>query len=128
MKYSLQERKEAFEYLKGYRGHVLRYDINKVSRTGMSRRINFYAEDCKCLGKEIATILGLSYDYRYGMLVRGCGMDMTFKVLADLNYAMAQHDTGKTIQELFKTKECGERIYDNYFTDVNKRKSLQSTW
>jgi len=32
---------------------------------------------------------------------------------------MAQKDTGKTLQELLKTKECGKHIYDTYFVNAN---------
>ena len=49
---------------------------------------------------------------------------MIFHVLTNLNYHMAKHDTGKTIQELLNTKECGERIYDNYFTDADRYNTL----
>jgi hypothetical protein len=51
-------------------------------------------------------------------------MDMIYSVLSNLNYEMAKRDTGKTIQELLETGECGTHIYDKYFTNANNYKYL----
>lgn len=116
--------KELLEYMEQFRGKRFLAIINRVSKSGMSRRIEFYAPDsagviCR-IGADVAKLLRYTYNIdQGGMLVKGCGMDMIFSVLSQLNYKMAELDTGKTLQELLKTKECGERIYDNYFTDAN---------
>ena len=86
----------------------------------MMRRMEFFASGYNRIGRDIAIICGYSYDIDKGMAVGGCGMDMVFSVLSNLNYAMATHDTNKDISELLKTKECGERIYDTYFTNANR--------
>lgn len=64
--------------------------VTSVSRSGMSRNIHFVAVTKKGVVLNvtytIAKILGLSYRDRDDSLhVRGCGMDMIFKCLYDLN-------------------------------------------
>jgi hypothetical protein len=86
--------------------------------------LRFYADGYKRIGDDIATLLEYPYDYDKGLRADGCGMDMIFSVLSNLNYRMATLDTGKTIQELLTTKECGERIYDNYFVDADHYTTL----
>jgi hypothetical protein len=93
----------------------------------MSRRIKFFILDIDQktdISEYIANVVGYKYDWDKGLLVGGCGMDMIFSVLSNLNYAMAQLTTGKTINELLETKECGDKIYDDYFIDANGYSSI----
>ena len=109
----------AYENLKEFRGQRVAAVVKKVSKSGMTRHIEFYADNHRRIGYDIAKLLDYPYG-DYGVKVGGCGMDMIFHVLSNVNYVMATLDTGKTIQELLKTKECGERIYDNYFFDADR--------
>lgn len=117
MKYSQTEKNEAYEYLKKFRGQNFGCVIKSVSRSGMSRRMEFYSNNFDNLGYYIARIIDYPYNDK-GLSVSGCGMDMVFHVLSSLNYRMATLDTGKTLSELLESGECGERIYDKYFTDA----------
>jgi hypothetical protein len=123
MKTTEKAKVEAYESLKKYRGAQVGAVIKSVSRSGMARRIEFYAGDMHRITWDISQLLEYPLNDK-GMLVTGCGMDMVFSVLSNLNYAMAQRDTGKTLQELLKTKECGERIYDTYFINANNYRLL----
>ena len=123
------ELKRAFEIIEQFRGKRIYARVNNVSRSGMSRRIEYYAVtndgEIMRIGYYIAQILNSSYNVdKGGLLVGGVGMDMIFSVLSNFNYTMAKHDTGKSITELLKTKQCGERIYDNYFIDADNYKIL----
>jgi len=120
MNQSQKEKLEAYEILKKYRGQKIGACIKSVSKSGMSRKIEFYSSNFDRIGYYIAKIIGYSYNVeKGGIKVDGCGMDMIFHVLSSLNYEMAKLDTGKSITELLKTGECGVRIYDNYFTDAS---------
>lgn len=92
-----------------------------INSVGMNRKMEFYADGYNRIGYYIARIIDYSYNIdKGGLSVSGCGMDMIFHVLSSLNYAMVQIDTGKTLTELLKTKECGEHIYDKYFFNANQ--------
>lgn len=97
-------------------------------KSGTSRHLNFYIKvpEYERLVNVTSTIAKLTgYKLKDGRLVvTGGGMDMIFSVLSNLNYTMAERDTGKTIQELMKTGECGVRIYDNYFVNANNYQLL----
>ena len=123
MKAKEKEKIEAYEHLKQYRGKEVAVVINSVSRSGMSRRMEFYADGFNRIGYSIAKFLDYPYNDK-GIRVDGCGMDMVFHILSNLNYAMAQRDTGKTIKELLKTGECGKHIYDVYFFNANNYRTL----
>ncbi len=114
-----EAQEHAYEVLKKYRGQQIAAVVKSVSQSGMSRRIEFYAGNYERIGGYIADFLEMSYDPDKGIKIGGCGMDMIFHILSNLNYAMAQKDTGKTLQELLATKECGEHIYDTYFVNAN---------
>jgi len=121
MKYTKEEKKQSIEILQKYRGKQVAAIINKVSRSGMSRKIEFYADGYNRIGYYIARIIDYPYNIdKGGITVTGCGMDMIFHVLSNFNYAMATIDTNKTIQELLESKECGERIYDDYFFNADR--------
>ena len=125
MKHTKEDVKQAWEYLEQFRGKEIAACVKSVSRSGMSRRIEFYADGYNRIGYYIAACADYPYDANKGGLkVDGCGMDMVFSVLSNFNYAAAYHDTGKTIQELLKSKECGERIYDKYFFNADNYRTL----
>ena len=118
---------EAYKRLLPFRGKQIAACIKHVSSSGMSRRIEFYTEGFRLIGRDIAELLDYRYDIdKGGLSVGGCGMDMVFSVLSNLNYKMAQMDTGKQLQQL-QNKKGGytvngkhyERIYDNYFIDAD---------
>jgi len=116
MKYTAQDRKDAYETLKHYRGRRILAVVESVSKSGMSRRIKFYCvidNDTAWLTPWIAKLLGYSYDQN-GLVVKGCGMDMVFHVLSTLNYKMAEIE-GK--YDVLRTNN--ERIYDKYFFDAD---------
>lgn len=125
MKKSIKEVRmlEAYETLKQFRNKNFHVVIRSVSKSGMSRKMDFYVIDgdrLLCLTSAVAHLLGDNTDSKGYYNVSGCGMDMVFSVLSNMNYKMATLDTGKTISELLETKECGERIYDTYFTNANR--------
>jgi hypothetical protein len=126
-KYSKEDIAQAWEIIEQYRGAKLKAEVVSVSRTGMSRRLRFYAACLDRNGKpnivDITWLLARLGNYGMndsGLRVDGCGMDMCFSVISNFNYLAAMHFTGKTIAELLKTKECGEHIYDDYFFDANR--------
>lgn len=116
MKYTKEQISEAFDFLKNRSANhgleTVGVVITSVSRSGMSRRMRFYAPDFQEITGEIATVEGLPCNEN-GLKVEGCGMDMIFHVLSNLNYAMARHDhPGLTVQEI--QEKVG---YSNYYTD-----------
>ena len=66
--------------------------VRSVSRSGMSRRIDFYCiEDgeLRWLTPFIGDLCGYSHSYeRSGLRVDGCGMDMIFAVVYDLGHKL----------------------------------------
>ena len=117
-----EEITSAYNFLKTIRKSKIYATVKSVSRSGMSRRIEFYVVregEIIRIGWYLSRVNGYKYDANVGMQVNGCGMDMIFHVISNFNYFAAQRDTGKTLTELMKTKECGERIYDDYFFDAD---------
>lgn len=114
------------EQLNDVRGKKIYAIVNHVSKSGMQRQISFYfvnkQGEIQCINGLIAKVLDMKT--KNGIVVNGCGMDMVFSVLSNLNYAMAKIDTGKSLNELLESKECGERIYDKYFIDANRYQLL----
>ena len=119
---------QAITNIEKYRNKKIYARVNHVSKSGMSRRIEYYCVHDGVIdrvGYLIACLAGYKYDIdKGGLNVGGCGMDMIFSVLSNFNYFMAQQDTGKTLAELLKSKECGEHIYDKYFFDANNYGNL----
>jgi hypothetical protein len=117
------------ELLESIRGQKVYCNIKRVSQSGMTRKMSFYAFSTKHnelanINYLIAGIAEYGQDKNNDLIVGGCGMDMVFSVLSNFNYAMARLDTGKSIQDLLKTGECGERIYDKYFFNANDYRTL----
>ena len=95
-KASKADRDEAIERLRKYLrpGDTVTCILRSVSRSGMSRRIDFYklapngdTVDKFYLSGSIGTALGWSCDNK-GLRVAGCGMDMGFHVVHELGYAL----------------------------------------
>lgn len=116
-------KEKAYSSLLQYKGRKVFASITSVARSGMSRWLKFYILDTDKkteITKYIANFLDYRHEWEKGLQVGGCGVDMIFSVLSNLNYEMAEMTTGKTTRELLETKECGERIYDNYFFDADR--------
>lgn len=116
------------ETLLKMKGMQIYVTIEHVSASGMTRRMKFYYKNPDYdrlinVTFIIATICGKKIK-NDALVVGGCGMDMIFSVLSSFNYIMAQRVTGKTLQELMATKECGERIYDTYYVNANNYQLL----
>ena len=135
MRYSNEERQTAYKSLKAIKGRskkpVKIYAlVNSVSRSGMSRRIEFFVAidgDIMRIGYDIARIVNHHYNVdKGGLSVGGCGMDMIFSVLSNLNYAMASLDhPGKSyaeIKEIIQKSRKGdtrpELYYSWYYCDA----------
>ena len=61
--------------------------IKSVSRSGMSRRMRVYASDLRDISYLVARAIDWSINDK-GILVSGCGMDMTFHLADCLTYAL----------------------------------------
>lgn len=120
MKQTKEQQESAKLYLQNIKGNTVYALINSVSRSGMSRRIEFYSVkngEIVRIGYYIARVLDMPYNVdKGGIRADDCGMDMAYSILSDLNYKMASLE-GQ--YEILKAK--GERIYDNYFFDASYR-------
>lgn len=89
--------------------------IPKVSRSGMSRRINVYIpssdeERYLFLNYYISELLELPLN-EDGLLVKGCGMDMTFWLADALTYALWRDEKPKGLKGNFCRGGCLNYIY-----------------
>lgn len=118
-----KEKMDAYDLrlIERIRGKKIIVNVASVSKSGMTRKMDFYIYDDGLIkiNHIIRDIADYSLDKNHRVIVGGCGMDMIFSVLAEFNHAMTKFDTGKTLQELMQTRECGERIYDKYFINAN---------
>ena len=87
--------------------HRVKCVLRHVSRSGMSRRIDFYAVvdgDLVYLTQSIAWVLDMSMKTdSQGLTVGGCGMDMGFHVVNNLSMALYcpekyEHDAAYTLK------------------------------
>ena len=62
-------------------------NITKVSRSGMSRRMKVYTLNMREITEEVGTLVNCSTNEN-GILVTGCGMDMTFWLSDHLTFAL----------------------------------------
>ena len=73
MRYSKEEKQEAYKHLLQYRGKQVACIINKVSSSGMSRKMEFYADGYNRIGYYIARIIDYPYNIdKGGLTVSGC--------------------------------------------------------
>ena len=107
-KYTQEEKEKALAILEEWRGHTLLAIVNSVSRSGMTRRIEFYAakgNEISRIGYFMSKILEWPYDVdKGGFQVSGCGMDMIFHTLYSFNAAAWQI---LEPEELKAWRECG---------------------
>lgn len=97
---SLAKKTEAIDRLKDWieEGQTIYCILRNVSRSGMSRRIDFYTfgkMGKMFLTPSIADALGYSYTQQNwrnqeGLRVNGCGMDMGFAVVNDLAHTLGR--------------------------------------
>jgi hypothetical protein len=127
MKYTKEQIDRAWKALQQYRGKRIYARVNSVSRSGMSRRIEYYAATTddtgaakiERVGYYIARIIGESYDVdKGGLCITGCGMDMIFQGISSFNYAACGLDNPEMTWEALREKFG--RIYDSYFFDANQ--------
>jgi hypothetical protein len=111
-------------FISNFRGKDVCATVINVEQPGMSRRIKFLSLDNKMkilkIDYYIAGLLGYSYDYYEGVLVKDIDIinaninrnsynryrDMIFHVLTEINYAVAKIDN-VSIENDF--------LYTNYF-------------
>jgi len=133
-KRSESEIAEAWKLLEQYRHANLKAEVTSVSRSGMSRRIRFYAATLY-RGKpdidDITYLIARIGDYTMsddGLRIGGCGMDMRFHVISNFNCAAAAYDLkAKGLSVSWNTPEGkaalglapDDRIYDTYFFNAN---------
>lgn len=75
-----------------YRGKRVVVNIKSVSRSGMTRKMDFYVlykNDLVRINGAIEDIAGYKLDKNGAVIVGGCGMDMVFSVLSNFNYAIS---------------------------------------
>lgn len=102
MKYTTNEIQNATESLKRYvpQGSTVHCVLRHVSRSGMSRRIDFYViertngrhgDRLQYLSGWMAVLLGMARSDK-GLRVDGCGMDMGFHMVDTLASALYGRD------------------------------------
>lgn len=133
-----EEKQEAYKYLQQYKGQKLLAIVNSVSRSGMSRRVEFYgigqekqyqkneltgdyevASKIPCIdriGWYMAKFCNWSYSVdKGGILVNGCGMDMIYHLLSSFNYCAMDEDGDIEGHK----RRPNDRGYHNYFFDCS---------
>lgn len=90
MKYPKAEQEEAMAYLHKVLkpGDTVICVLRSRSRSGMSRRIDFYTQDLEYLTHNIAVLGGYPRPDCKGLKVNGCGMDMGFNTVYNLGARM----------------------------------------
>lgn len=94
MKRKEQEQKEAIGELKAnfiIPSSKIIIQITSVARSGMSRRMKVYTEDMNEITYFVARAIDCSRN-DMGILITGCGMDMTFWLANALTYALYGKD------------------------------------
>ena len=71
--------------------------IKSVSKSGMSRRMRVLTDDLSDITYLVGRLLGLNYKDYTGLLITGCGMDMTFWLADAITHELYGHD-----QEIIK--------------------------
>jgi len=108
VKYTDEERTEQIKQLRellNKSGRVVYGIIKGVSRSGMSRDIDFYCFTCEdgkivknWLSHRIAGLLNYPFnDKKECIKVNGCGMDMIFSVVYNLGSVLYPNGDGETI-------------------------------
>jgi len=138
MKYTKKEIADAYATIEQYRGCNIAAAVNHISRSGMSRRIEFYAihdNEISRIGYLIARIADYPYDVdKGGIRADGCGMDMRFSILSNFNYKMWDKEVKARFPEIENAfspeaaekmgREKGYRVYDTYFFNANNIRDI----
>ena len=69
--------------------------LRNVSRSGMSRQIDFYTKRMECISRDVADLLEYQTTSNHALKVGGCGMDMGFSVVYNLGAVMWPNGTKK---------------------------------
>lgn len=83
-------------------------NIKSVSKSGMTRKIDFYIvcnNKLIFINNLIAKIAGYRQDKNRSLIVGGCGMDMVFSVLYDFNMSML-HLKGHKRNDFSHSENC----------------------
>lgn len=89
MTYTKAEQQEAIDFLKSlklYNGKI-KIVIKSVSRSGMSRRMRVYTKKDNDISWEVSRAINWPIN-DVGILIQGCGMDMTLALADHLTYAL----------------------------------------
>ena len=87
----MKERQHALQTLKAFlnKGDTIYYNVKHVSRSGMSRNIQFFWIDTDRRPARITWLMSELLGYKHQndgtIKVRGCGMDMGFHVISQLS-------------------------------------------
>jgi hypothetical protein len=114
-----QSQKEAIEQIKNLKGCPIVATVKQISNSGTSRIISFAAVKNNGLYRldyaiQIILHLNATKKSTEGLIINGCGMDMIFHTLYNLNGRIAVYDG----QEYSHLNCC------NYFFDANNYLSL----
>ncbi len=90
-------REAALQYLRDNLkpGDTVYCILRNVSRSGMSRQIDFYMEGMRCISGSIAEALDYPQAQHGALKVGGCGMDMGFSVVYNLGATLWPNGTPK---------------------------------
>ena len=109
-------------FLKIFRHKQISATVTRVSKSGMTRWLQFLAVDeggIRDITYYVAKLTNHTYknEHGWGLKVGGCGMDMIYHILTCLNYAVAALDD-------VKLSGMGgvENSYSNYFTNADNYK------
>jgi len=72
-------------------GSIVYTTLNHVSRSGMQRAISTYIiidNDIRDISYDVAEVIGNTIHNKGGIKIDGCGMDMGFKIVYQLSYAL----------------------------------------
>lgn len=96
------------EFLDFMKNKQIVCSIQSVSRSGMTRKMDFYfISDNQLIycNKIIAEIAGYKRDKKGSLIVSGCGMDMIFSVLYNFNISMLKLK-GFTMKDHSHSENC----------------------
>lgn len=114
MKVTKQERQESVSAIRsaaplgglGHRPAQIHAIVDSVARSGMSRRIRFYAQredgEMVALTYHMGRVLGWNVNAK-GLLVSGCGMDMVFHALDTLARTVWTKEEQEEFERAYKS-------------------------
>lgn len=90
----MKQKQQAINTLKAFlnEGDTIYYNVTSVSRSGMSRNIQFFWIDTDRRPARITWLISELLGYKHNddgtIKVRGCGMDMGFHVISNVASAL----------------------------------------